>query len=258
MKHGATNSAFISPFLLFSTLAIGLVAPAFAFGAVPLTRAEAYQLIEEMMVEGTFGSYLDVPVEHQETRELRFFPSFLNDAPFDSSKINPNPLRTGYGISLGDGRGRALWGLKGGGGWTIRGGLTDRTHRGGMTLDLFGFQVLRWYNGFVDGYYKYKEMVYEFYLVVRADESAKGSIVRSWTIGYNEIVFQPYQQDVQRLRRDVDQGVISKRQMEKILNDPGNRAEHIEAVLGDAANSDEVQVRIRGLSEQFVQTVRIE
>jgi hypothetical protein len=160
-------------------------------------------------------------------------------------------------MSLDDRRGRFLRGLTGGGGWTINGGLVDRTHQNGVTVELFGFKVLKWYNAFAGGYYKYKEMVYEFYLVGRYIESKRGNIQRRWTIGYDDIIFQPYEQDVRRLQREVDQGVISKRDMEKTLNDPGNRAENIEGYLDRPETQGEVEVTIKGLKQEFRHTVTL-
>ncbi len=225
----------------------------------PVSQEEAYQLIETLVIEGKFGGYRNVPVneDNKKKEKLAFSLLPINDKPFDPSLLNHNPQKTSYKIWVKDSRGRALFGFMGGGGWKITGGLVDFVHNNGTRVELFAVQALKLYNGFFDNYFLYKEMVYEFYLVVRGTDSKGASIIKKWTIGHDEIIFSPYEQTVKSLQQSVDQGTISKRDMEKILNDPANRHENIEGYLNYFRDTKRVEVVIKGLKEGFQERIQI-
>ena len=241
---------------LFSLVGISM---SMALAGEPVTKEEAYELVEDLIVEGKYGGYLNIPDYSDGKRKeiLKFFPSPRNKMPFVSSKLNRDPRWTGYSISLTDSRGRSFFGLRGGGGWTLDGGLVDFVKLNFRTFELFGFKVLKWYNGF-NGYFKYKEMKYDFYLVERITDRGKGEILKKWPFGYDEIIFKPLDKVVGSLGRMVEEGKITQREMEDVFNDPNNRFENIEGFLNVIPGNGKIEIIIKGLKEDFNEKVRIE
>jgi hypothetical protein len=158
--------------------------------AKAVSREEAYALVENLIREGTYGWYQVHPPETAGGKEqLKLYRSPLTDTPFDPSAVYHRVKRTGlsaldtYAVGLDDQRGFH------GAGWTLSGGLVDIVFLDGRSLELFGIHVQRWHAGLFDNYFRYKEIIYEFYLVARDEKTKQGRIVKRWTIPNDAIDF---------------------------------------------------------------------
>ena len=184
----------------------------------PVSREEASRLTENLMIEGKYGMYQSVAGKE----ELQLNLWHWNNELFNSSRLRHNVPDTSYVISLIDNRGKALFGLLKGGGWSFSGGLIDLVPRDATSLDLFGFEVIKWRSNLFGGFFFSSDVVYDFYLLARDVRTRKGKIIKKWTFE-NE-----------------------------------GEQEDIAGFLKYSTDTDEVEVMIKGLKEDFKEIVKVE
>ena len=282
-------------FSIFMTIILVIVisiSEALADG--PLSKAELYTVLQNMMIEGRYGLYdeqsqeevdettnrlrestmktppipefkggvYNIVVHLKRDGKLHFKPSPINEMPFDASRLNHNVSRTQYYILISDNRGRTLFGLMGGGGWSVNGGLVDLIDQDNTTptiVELYGFKILRWHNGFEGYYMPYylpNEMIYEFYVVIRDKQTKQGRILKNWTFHYQDINFAPPINTTQFLSRAVEKGKISQQDMQRILEN--NKTETIEGFINPGGDDNHIEVIIKGLKTKFHELLKID
>ncbi len=161
-----------------------------------VSRKEAYGLVETLIREGTYGWYQVHPPETAGGKaQLKLYRSPLTDTPFDPSAVYHRVKRYDlsaldvYSVGLDDHRGRALFDLLKGCGWTLAGGLVDRVALSGRALELFGLHVREFRGGFFGSQSSDADIMYEFYLVSRDAATKQGHILKRWTIPNRAIHF---------------------------------------------------------------------
>lgn len=221
--------------LVLLSMGVLLLRVSSAHAEAAVSREEAYRLVEDLIIEGRYGGYLMGPAEKGKPRGLRFFPSVVNDEPFDPSKLRHDGATgwNGYLIYLQDLRDQALFGLFSGGGWEMSGALVDIVQQEAETLELIKLGVVRWHNGVFDNYYLYKEQVWHFYLVRRDKASRRATIVKKWTFGHGDAVFF------------TPEGAS------------GFKTSHIEGYLSYARKMKEAKVIIKGLNREFQEVIKV-
>jgi hypothetical protein len=225
--------------LAVSALTLAALAQGCLLFDIPPAVGPLDDVWQERMLTGRYGAWKDgteVPPAWRRWRDP------------DADKIASYPVGaqfTKYGIEVRQTRSTNA-------GWELVGGLVGQVDLDGRTIELYGRQVIR-VHGPVGTLSIERDVAYDFFLVLRPSNGARGRVVRHWRFPPEDLALTGSPVDPAIFRRSTR----TKADIETILHPAeGSLSQHyVDGYLDSNPESNAATVTVTGLKRPFREVV---